>query len=35
VEKLRFLRRSLERYEALDHRLQAVPGARSGWLPIA
>jgi hypothetical protein len=32
VEKLRFLRRSLERYEALDERLQAVPGAPLRWL---
>jgi len=32
VEKLRFLRRSLERYEALDARLQAVPGAPLRWL---
>ena len=30
--KLRFLRRSLERYEALDERLQAVPGAPLRWL---
>lgn len=32
VEKLRFLRRSLERYEALDERLQAVPAAPLRWL---
>ncbi len=32
MEKLRFLRRSLERYEALDERLQAVPGAPLRWL---
>ena len=32
VEKLRFLRRSLDRYEALDARLQAVPGAPLRWL---
>jgi N-acetylmuramoyl-L-alanine amidase len=32
VEKLRFLRRSLERYQALDERLQAVPGAPLRWL---
>jgi hypothetical protein len=32
VEKLRFLRRSLQRYEALDERLQAVPGAPLRWL---
>jgi hypothetical protein len=32
VEKLRFLRRSLERYEALDAKLQAVPGAPLRWL---
>ncbi len=32
VEKLRFLRRSLERYEALDERLQAVPGAPLRWV---
>jgi len=32
VEKLRFLRRSLERYETLDQRLQAVPGAPLRWL---
>jgi hypothetical protein len=32
LEKLRFLRRSLERYEALDARLQAVPGAPLRWL---
>jgi hypothetical protein len=32
VEKLRFLRRSLERYEALDARLQAVPVAPLRWL---
>jgi hypothetical protein len=32
VEKLRFLRRSLERYETLDERLQAVPGAPLRWL---
>ena len=32
VEKLRFLRRSLERYETLDEQLQAVPGAPLRWL---
>jgi hypothetical protein len=32
VEKLQFLRRSLERYEAIDERLQAVPGAPLRWL---
>jgi hypothetical protein len=32
VEKLRFLRRSLERYERLDERLQVVPGAPLRWL---
>jgi hypothetical protein len=32
VEKLRFLRGSLDRYEALDARLQAVPGAPLRWL---
>jgi hypothetical protein len=32
VEKLRFLRRSIERYEALDARLQAIPGAPLRWL---
>jgi hypothetical protein len=32
VEKLRFLRRSIERYEALDARLQAVPGAPLRWI---
>ena len=32
VEKLRFLRRSVERYAALDARLQAVPGAPLRWL---
>jgi hypothetical protein len=32
VEKLRFLRRSLERFEAVDERLQAVPGAPLRWL---
>jgi hypothetical protein len=32
VEKLRFLRRSLERYEAVDEKLQAVPGAPLRWL---
>jgi len=32
VEKLRFLRRSLARYESLDSRLQAVPGAPFRWL---
>ncbi|HXK10936.1 MAG TPA: peptidoglycan recognition family protein [Vicinamibacteria bacterium] len=32
VEKLRFLRRSLDRFEALDERLQAVPGAPLRWL---
>jgi hypothetical protein len=32
VEKLRFLRRSLERYESLDERLQAIPGAPLRWV---
>ena len=32
VEKLRFLRRSIERYETVDERLQAVPGAPLRWL---
>ena len=32
VEKLRFLRRSLERYERVDQKLQAVPGAPLRWL---
>jgi hypothetical protein len=32
VEKLRFLRRSLERYEAVDQKLQGVPGAPLRWL---
>jgi len=32
VEKLRFLRRSLERYETLDERLQVLPGAPLRWL---
>jgi hypothetical protein len=32
VEKLRFLRRSIDRYEALDARLQVVPGAPLRWL---
>jgi hypothetical protein len=32
VEKLRFLRHSIDRYEALDARLQAVPGAPLRWL---
>ena len=32
VEKLRFLRRSLERYEDVDQKLQAVPGAPLRWL---
>jgi N-acetylmuramoyl-L-alanine amidase len=32
VEKLRFLRRSLEDYETLDERLQGVPGAPLRWL---
>lgn len=31
VEKLRFLRQSLERFEALDERLQALPGAPLRW----
>jgi hypothetical protein len=31
VEKLRFLRRSLERFETLDERLQALPGAPLRW----
>jgi len=32
VEKLRYLRRSLERYEKVDEKLQAVPGAPLRWL---
>jgi hypothetical protein len=32
VEKLRFLRRSLERFETLDERLQALPGAPLRWV---
>jgi hypothetical protein len=32
VEKLRFLRRSLQRYENVDERLQAVPGGPLRWL---
>ena len=32
MEKLRFLRASLERYERLAERLQAVPGAPLRWL---
>ncbi len=32
VEKLRFLRRSLERYQRVDQKLQAVPGAPLRWL---
>jgi hypothetical protein len=32
VAKLRYLRRSLERYENVDQRLQAVPGAPLRWL---
>ncbi len=32
VGKLRFLRHAIERYEALDARLQAVPGAPLRWL---
>ena len=32
VEKLRFLRRSLERFEAVDQRVQALPGAPLRWL---
>lgn len=32
VEKLRYLRRSLARYEELNERLQAVPGAPLRWL---
>jgi hypothetical protein len=32
VEKLRFLRRSLERIETLDERLQALPGAPLRWV---
>ena len=31
VEKLRFIRRSLERFETLDERLQALPGAPLRW----
>jgi hypothetical protein len=32
VEKLRFLRGSIERFEKLDERLQALPGAPVRWL---
>lgn len=32
VEKLRFLRRSLERCESVDEKVQAVPGAPLRWL---
>jgi len=32
AEKLRFLRRSLARYEAVDEKLQGVPGAPLRWL---
>lgn len=32
VEKLRFLRRSLQRYENVDEQLQAVPGGPLRWL---
>ena len=32
VEKLRFLRRSLARYESVDQKLQAVPGGPLRWL---
>jgi hypothetical protein len=32
VEKLRFLRRSLERYESVDQKLQAVPGGPLRWI---
>lgn len=32
VEKLRYLRRSLQRFEDVDQRLQAVPGAPLRWL---
>ncbi len=32
VEKLRFLRRSLERFETLDERLQVLPGAPLRWV---
>jgi hypothetical protein len=32
VEKLRFLRRALQRYESVDEQLQAVPGGALRWL---
>jgi len=32
VEKLRYLRGAIDRYEALDERLQGVPGAPLRWL---
>jgi hypothetical protein len=32
VEKLRFLRRSLERFEKLDERLQVLPGGPLRWV---
>ena len=32
VEKLRFIRRSLDRFETLDERLQALPGAPLRWV---
>jgi N-acetylmuramoyl-L-alanine amidase len=32
VEKLRFLRHSLERFETLDERLQVLPGAPLRWV---
>jgi hypothetical protein len=32
VDKLRFIRRSLERFETLDERLQALPGAPLRWV---
>ena len=32
VEKLRFLRHSIERFETLDERLQMLPGAPLRWL---
>jgi N-acetylmuramoyl-L-alanine amidase len=32
VEKLRFLRKSIERFESLDERLQVLPGAPLRWV---
>ncbi|HVQ23758.1 MAG TPA: hypothetical protein VMV01_01195, partial [Planctomycetota bacterium] len=32
VEKLRYIRRSLDRFETLDERLQALPGAPLRWV---